>query len=148
MWSCCDVSKLTCKHVLTEENCKVMLKSSSWVGFTVLGNAFKCGCTSCEEESTIINTKVCSGLQGESLPWIPLSLRWKRRMLWKRTYLLVQRHQTNATSVFCFSLTWLQGHNKSDTSSYEVCLSNCGWRKHIHNFLWDTECILNSSRKK
>lgn len=33
---CCDLSELACKHVLTEENCRAMLKSSSWVGFIEL----------------------------------------------------------------------------------------------------------------
>lgn len=35
-----------------------MLKSSSWVGFTALGNAFKCSRTGWEVESTIINSQM------------------------------------------------------------------------------------------
>lgn len=56
--SCCDLSELACKHVLTEENCRAMLKSSSWVGFIEPGNPFKCGPMDWEGGSTVINRQM------------------------------------------------------------------------------------------
>lgn len=54
---CCDLSELACKHVLTEEICRAMLKSDSWVGFVELGNPFKCGSTDWEGGSTVMNSQ-------------------------------------------------------------------------------------------
>lgn len=100
----CNLSKLACKHVLTEENCRAMLKSSSWVGFTVLGNAFKCSHTGWEGGSTIINSQRSALASREKACLEPLSLcdeeatcSGKGHIFW------VQGHQTNITSAFCLS---------------------------------------------
>jgi len=56
-YGCGDFSKLACKHLLIDANCWATLRSSAWVGFTVLGNAFRCGHISWEEGSTVINSQ-------------------------------------------------------------------------------------------
>lgn len=70
---CCDLSKLACKHVVIDEKCRATLKKSSWVGLAALGIVFKCGHTSWERGSTIINSQR-SALASRGRPFLePLS---------------------------------------------------------------------------
>lgn len=71
---CCDLSELACKHVLTEENCRAMLKSSSWVGFIEPGNPFKCGPMHWEGGRTVINRQMSTLACRKEACLKPLSL--------------------------------------------------------------------------
>jgi len=103
----CDLSKLACKHVLTEGNCRAVLKSSSWVGFTVLGNAFKCGHAGWEGGNTIINSQRSALASREKTC---LSLCDEEATCSGKGHIFgVQGHQTNVTSAFCLSPDTITG---------------------------------------
>lgn len=144
---CCDLSEWTCKHVLTEENCRAMLESSSWVGFTEQGNPFKCGPMDREGGSSVINSQRSALAFRKEACLEPLSLSvcsGKGHIFW------VQRHQKNITFAFGLSSDMITGTLETQClflwSNLErikvyfaqilykpppVCLNYHGWRKHI-----------------